>query len=237
MYRLGRLLLALLPVVVAGLISTPFVGGQEAENRAGLLIQHGDGTVFSACVAFNEPSISGLELLRRAGVSLSLDSSSGLGSIVCAVDGEGCSYPDESCFCQCQGASCTYWQYWHLVDGEWQYSGIGAADWKVTGGGVDGWVWGQGDPSGGQKPPATSFGEICAPEPSVPPPATPTQAQERGPGSTPAAAVAQTASTQPTKTAMPASAPNSGSSPTAYLVFVAIVLILAVLMARQLRRT
>lgn len=220
---------AIICLTAALLFASP-VRGQGTANRAGLVIQHGDGTTFSTCVTFDEPSITGLELLRRAGVSIIIDSSSGLGAIVCAVDSEGCRYPDENCFCQCQGASCTYWVYWHLIEGEWQYSAIGAADWKVADGSVDGWVWGAGDVSGAEKPPATSFDAICIPEPTEPPPPTST-----GPvGQAPAAATTPLPA-QPTGTPRSAGAAAPGASRLRYLAFGAIILILAALIARQRR--
>lgn len=226
-----RPLVALL-CLLTGLILAPPTRGQGGVNRAGLVVQHGDGTVFSTCVTFEEPSISGLELLRRAGVAMSADSSSGFGTIICALDGEGCNYPEESCFCRCQGASCTYWIYWHLVAGEWQYSQVGAADWKVSHGSVDGWVWGKGTPSQGEKPPATAFAEVCAPPPTAPPPATPGEPIEQSPGPT-----ATPIPAQPTTTPMPAPLVDRWSFPAEHLVFVAIVLVLAGLLVRQLRRT
>lgn len=226
----GRLLVTLI-CLAAGLVISPPVGGQGTANRAGLVIQHGDGTLFSACVAFDAPSISGLELLRRAGVSISQDSSGGLGTMICAVDGEGCNYPDENCLCQCQGASCTYWQYWHLVEGEWQYSSVGAAGWKVADRSVDGWVWGVGVPSEGKRPPATTFDEICTPQSTAAPPATSTQVARRAPA-LPAASVPVQTPTAPT----PAPETTGKSLPASYVVFVAIVLILAALIARSLRR-
>lgn len=201
-------------------------------NRAAVVIQHGDGTLFSACVAFDEPSISGLELLRRAGVSISQDSSSGLGTMICALGGEGCNYPAENCLCQCQGATCTYWQYWHLIEGEWQYSGIGAASWEVTDRSVDGWVWGEGDPSGGERPPATSFDEICIPEPTAAPPATSTQVPEQS-QVLPAASVPIQAPKSPTS----AAESDGNRTVVSYWAFAAIVLILAGLLVRSRQRS
>ncbi len=229
--------LVVLACLIIGLVLAPPSLGQGNVNRAGVVIQHGDGTVFSTCVEFDEPSITGLELLQRAGVSLSVDSSSGLGTLICALDDEGCNYPDDNCFCQCQGASCTYWIYWHLVSGEWHYSQLGAAAWKITDGSVDGWIWGTGDPSGGEKPPATSFNEICVAKPTPSPPATPT----RVPGQTPELAVPSilvpATPAQPAKTPVPAAVPDKRPPRIDYLAFVAIVLALTVLVVRQLRRS
>lgn len=233
----SRLFLCLLLWFVAGLVLAPAVHGQGNPNRAGLLIQHGDGTISTTCVSFEEPSITGLELLRRAGLSVSADSSSGLGTIICGLDGEGCNYPEENCFCQCQGANCVYWQYWYLAEGEWQYSQIGALGRQVTDGSVNGWVWGEGDPGGGQQPPATSFSEICAAEApaagTTEEPSPETQAAATPSSSEPAAAVDGQAS-QPMPTATPTATPagTSGQLCTAsyiplFAVFVAVAGIIA----------
>ena len=224
--------LVILVCLAAGLFISPSISGQGGVNRAGLVIQHSDGTLFSACVTFDEPFISGLELLRRAGISISQDSSSGLGAMICALGGEGCNYPDENCLCQCQGAACTYWQYWHLIKGEWQYSSIGAGDRDVTDGTVDGWVWGVGDPSGGQKPPATSFDALCAATPTAVLPATSTPALEMGPESTATPVVVEALAT-PT----PVEEAGSQSSLVNYWIFAAIVLVLVATIVRYRRRT
>jgi chemotaxis protein CheC len=51
-----------------------------------------------------------------------------MGATICRIDGEGCNFPTESCFCQCQGSPCIYWSYWRLTEGEWRYSNIGAGN-------------------------------------------------------------------------------------------------------------
>jgi hypothetical protein len=149
--------------------------GADGPNRVGLVVQFGDGSVISRCVEFSEPSLSGYEVLARAGLTVVAEFS-GLGAAVCKVQNDGCDYPAETCFCQCEGSPCTYWVYHHLVDGAWQYSGFGAGSYQVSDGAVEGWAWGQGDPNGGVQPPVMTFEQICAPPPTAtpnPPTATP----------------------------------------------------------------
>ncbi len=238
-----------LVLTVLGLLIVPPAWAQDGPNQAGLVIQHGDGSVLTVCVTFEEPSISGLELLRRAGISVSADSSSGLGTTICGLDGEGCNYPDENCFCQCQGASCKYWQYWRLGE-TWQYSQLGAVDTDVVQGDVDGWVWAEGDPSGGQKPPAITFAEICGAESAPAPPATPSTTRQADTAAT--ATPAQTAvaaspttsgasapsapSNQPTATPPPSSGVAGQLCPANYVLFLAILVVLGGIIAGQLRR-
>lgn len=139
--------------------ATP-ISAQE-EKRAGLVIVHGDGRVTTRCIAFAEEAISGADLLARSGFDLSVEASS-MGATICRIDGEGCTFPGEACFCQCQGSPCVYWSYWRLDAGEWRYSNLGAGNTVVRAGDVDGWRWGQGAVDKAEAPPAVTFQEICA---------------------------------------------------------------------------
>lgn len=133
-------------------------------NRAGVVVQHGDGEIATACVEFEEPALSGLELLQRSEFEMIYEATSGL--TVCALDGEGCQFPGEDCFCQCMGnGPCTYWSYWHLdaETGQWAYSQLGASAFEVQPGTVDGWRWGAGTPGSAPEPPKITFAEICEP--------------------------------------------------------------------------
>ena len=82
--------------------------------------------------------------------------------------------PQQSCFCQCTGATCNYWSYWQLRTDGWQYSNLGASGSEIKPGQVDGWAWGAGstDSTSG-KPPALTFADLCA---ASTPTATPTAA-------------------------------------------------------------
>jgi len=147
------------------------ISAQE-ESRAGLVIVHGDGSVVTQCIAFAEESIRGADLLARSTLDLSMEAS-GMGATICRIDGEGCDFPAESCFCQCQGSPCIYWSYWRLGEGEWRYSNIGAGNAVVRAGDVDGWRWGLGTVDKAESPPIITFEEICVERDPVsePPPA------------------------------------------------------------------
>jgi hypothetical protein len=132
-----------------------------ATHQAAVVVRHGDGTVVTRCVTFTEPTLSGLELLQRSGLSVTIEVSD-LGQKVCWIDQEGCPYPAEPCFCHCTDDSgCTYWTYWHLFNGQWRSSAIGAGSYQVKAGMVDGWVWG----SGQANLPTTSLADICGVSP------------------------------------------------------------------------
>lgn len=132
----------------------------QEENRAGLVVVHGDGTVVEHCVAFAEESISGYELLQRAGLALSVEAGA-TGATLCSIDGEGCSYPAEACFCQCQGSPCVYWSYWRMTEEGWFYQVLGAGNARVKDGDVEGWHWAAGTTRNAEAPPPVTFAELC----------------------------------------------------------------------------
>ncbi len=130
----------------------------QNQNHAGLVIQFDEGQVETRCVSFSESQITGFDLLQRAGLDIVIDVD-GAGTAVCAINGSGC--PADDCFCQCSGADCLYWSYWHLNGGSWNYSQGGAALYPIEDGAVDGWVWGAGSVTEAQPPPQIQFEAIC----------------------------------------------------------------------------
>jgi hypothetical protein len=162
---LEKLWPALLSALLAGGLAAAPARAQSS-SQAGLVVVHGDGSIVTRCVPFPEESIRGDLLLARSGLDLSIEANS-MGATLCQIDGEGCAYPQQSCFCQCTGKNCLYWSYWKLVDGEWVYSNAGAGNTQVQEGQVDGWRWGIGTVDRAEPPPAASFAEIC-PEPPQP---------------------------------------------------------------------
>lgn len=139
--------------------SAAAAGGQ---NRAVVVVDTG-GSVRKACVLFSEASISGLEALRRAGMSPVVQGFAGEGGAVCALNGVGCP-ADDSCL-TCQAPS--YWAY-HRADGGggYAYSSAGAGSTRVTDGDVEGWRWGTG-----AAPPLVTVDSVCGAE--APPPTAP----------------------------------------------------------------
>ncbi len=202
-------MLALSLLLLAALGLPDLVTAEEL-NQAGLVVQFGDGRTETRCVAFEGDEITGAELLTRSGLDLAVDASSGMGITVCQIEGQGCAYPAEPCFCQCTGSGeCAYWNYFFRDPGAsgWSYSALGAILRKAKPGSVEGWVWGDG-----HTPPAdeVTFESVC-PLPtaeaasrsaSPQPPAMVTAA----PTATPSPAPPLTAS--PTTTASPSPAPS-----------------------------
>ncbi|MCD6289971.1 MAG: hypothetical protein J7M34_05655, partial [Anaerolineae bacterium] len=164
--------------LAAALPSVP--ASADGPNRVGLVVQFPDH-VFTTCITFNESKISGYDVLARSGLELSIDASSSYGVAVCGINGVGCSFPAEDCFCQCQGAHCVYWSYWHLKNGQWEYSQLGASNYFVQDGDVEGWYWGEGELNmTANPPPVFTFDALCAP-----PTPTPTSTPTATPTSTP----------------------------------------------------
>ena len=192
---------ALLLLLMLPLLVVPALGSAQGTNRAGVVVVSGNGEVHTACVSFAEPSIGGLELLEQSGLDVTMQLAGGNGT-VCSIAGEGCIFPRETCFCQCQGGgACRYWSYWHLAGGGWQYATAGAPGYRVQPGGVDGWVWGAGDSDQAVQPPAVSFDAICP---------APEEAQQRSvatalssPAGSPAATPAPTFTASPAPTTIP----------------------------------
>ena len=147
----------------------------QSGNQAALVVRHGQDDVRTACIDFDEPQISGYELLQRSGFDLQIGVQ-GLGSLVCSVGDTGC--PASDCFCHCKGGGeCVYWSYWHRLDDSWQYSQGGASVYMVESGAVEGWSWGPGAVNQAVPPPDISYEEICQAEAANTPTPSPTAAQ------------------------------------------------------------
>lgn len=184
-------------------------------NHAGLVVQFSSGVVLSDCVAFAKPAITGTELLQRSQFAFNVDPSGGLGSAICGISGgdqqDGCNFPLEDCFCQCQGLECSYWAYYHLQPDGWEYSQVGASSWMIEDGMVDGWAWGTGsiNASSEVQPPLTSFAEVCQ---DALPPALPTATDTPTPSPTPTVTPVPTFT--PTVTPTPTATPSPTATPT-----------------------
>lgn len=168
--------LLLLIISLLALLGPQPIQGQ-AGNRAGLVVLFSDGSLRTSCVAFENESITSLELLQRSGVEVVAQASGG-NAAVCKIGADGCDYPAEPCFCKFgAGQTGQYWAFWRLVGDTWQYSNTGAGARRISNGEVDGWAWGTGNVQSGALPPVVPFEQVCpvaaaAPEPTALPPTT-----------------------------------------------------------------
>lgn len=198
---LGTLALALM---VGLQVLSPSPGAAQGPHRAALVVAFSERQVQTRCVEFAEAQISGTDLLRRSGLAVVFSETQGLGAAVCAIEGVGCQFPAEDCFCQCRGTPCRYWTYWHWEGDGWAYAGFGASSRLLGDGNMDAWVWGDGK----TPPPALTFADVC-PAPGAPPPAAPTATPEPEPTATPLPTVPPTrraATSTPTLSSATASA-------------------------------
>jgi hypothetical protein len=137
-----------------------------ASGRAGLIVGLSDGSFTATCVTLRGSDFSGEDLLRQSGLSVTLDPGNALGSLVCSIADDGCSFPDEACLCRCRGAGpCSYWAYfnWDEEDG-WTYAVQGARLRRPQDGDLDAWIWlDRSRPSDELPlpPPELTFDSIC----------------------------------------------------------------------------
>lgn len=135
---------------------------------AAIVVQHADGNTTSECVTFEGEKIDGEELLNLSGIPYVADFGNSMGSILCSIEGEGCDFPGEKCFCQCsEPGSCAYWAYFVKDEvGNWIYAPIGARLREVVDGDLDAWMWIEtgsfGQVQDSSNVPEVSFDEICA---------------------------------------------------------------------------
>jgi hypothetical protein len=155
-----KTLFALLIVLGALAARAPLARADGGE--AGLVIQHGDGSVDTYCVAFSGDSISGEDLLKKVNIPITQ-----FGGLVCAVGTqEGCFQPSsfETCVCQSYPPTNTYWAFYLQRHGQgWRYSSFGFADPSadLKDGDMQAWRWGKGGASSAPPPPALTFEQVC----------------------------------------------------------------------------
>lgn len=124
-----------------------------ANNRAGLVVVFGDGSVQTKCVPFSQASITGYELVQRSKIPFTAEFFAGQKSYaICSFEKEGCQSPGQKCFCQQN-----FWSYWLLQTTGWTSSMKGISLTTVKNGDVQGFRWGNGSAA----PPPTSFKDIC----------------------------------------------------------------------------
>lgn len=147
--------LGLLLLLTVLLLQHPALQAEDL-RRAGLVVQLGDATVITRCVAFQGEQITGMALLKQSGLDLTIATDPSFGEFVCKIDREGC--PADDCLCAYPP---NFWRYWLLVDGAWQFAPVGASSRTLRTGDVDGWVWGGDAADTPATLPTISFAEIC----------------------------------------------------------------------------
>lgn len=153
MRGLGWLLLAT-GLLVAGSPAATTVALAAPTNAVAVVVDTG-AEVKRVCVRFTEPHLSGIEVLRRAGVD-PVFAEFGIGTAVCALCGVGC--PSADCFCESERSG-RFWNYSRAEDGRWVWSQLGASETVVRHGDMEGWTWAEG----GAVPEWVAFETVCPP--------------------------------------------------------------------------
>jgi hypothetical protein len=206
-------ILLVLGGVMATYPATADIG--NSDTHAGIVIQFDDGSVGEYCVDLGtDGEATGEEALRATGLDVVVDYQ-GMGAAICKIEGDGCNFPAQDCFCECTmlpGDPCTYWAYHRLEAGTWVQSPMGSSGTILTGGSVDGWSWGTGSVSEGTEPPVRTFDQVCA---AILATATPTQAP---PTNTATPIPTNTATATPRPSATATVAPTNTPAPTGTLI-------------------
>lgn len=120
---LGRV--GILPILLAIMIAIP---ANALASQASVVVRHGNGNMVKRCVDFGSTTITGLELLQKAGLSPVLEN-----GFMVSIDGDKAKSSTEP------GVTDDYWSYWRIDNNKWSYSRAGASSQKVGDGDVQGW--------------------------------------------------------------------------------------------------
>jgi hypothetical protein len=190
MRRLALLVPAALLAALASLAPVAQVApacAAAGSHHAALVVEHGDGSVVTRCVAFATSSISGEQLLNLSGVPWSGRSFGSFGDAVCAIDGEPAHYVD------CPGKD-SYWAVFVARGGgSWQLASVGISSLTLHDGDAEGFRY---VPSVGTAAAPVSAARVCA--------AAATPAPHRSSGSGATASSAASAGTSAAESSAPA---------------------------------
>jgi hypothetical protein len=185
----------------------------QVSDRAGLVVQYGDGTLDTYCVQLEGEDFSGYDLLEASSLQLVTAFDPTGGAAVCKIADQGC--PQEDCFCEVD----TYWSYWQLENDQWVYAQMGSSSRILQPGDVDGWHWSQGEPPTAVIP----FSQICAPiagqtstptnTPAPTSTATATLTETSPPTASPTDRVTSVSPSPTASPTQPAASPSPSSSP------------------------
>jgi hypothetical protein len=196
-----------LAALTVGLVAGSFGAGvvpdpapAASPHRAAVVVDTGS-TVKRVVVTFGEDSISGLDLLQRAGTNPVVYQFGGQGGAVCRLLGVGRD-AGPSCLGGADGDA-RYWAYFRAPAGtsSFKYSSAGAGSTRVHDGDVEGWRFGTGS--------APQYVSLASLLPPPPPPAT------RPPPSAPPATAAPAGGVAPGATGTPGATGATGAAPTA----------------------
>jgi hypothetical protein len=191
--------LALVPVGVT--VAAP-PACAAAAHHAALIVDTGSGPARQFCVGFSEETITGKDVLDRAGVDPVYRSYGANGVAVCSLLGVG----RDADHCLESGNN---WAYFRATGGAtaFSYSNVGVSSATVHDGDVEGWKW----EAAPMPPPFAPASQVCpasSPSPSPPETAPAGRVTNSTPGTTAGTATAATA-------AVPSTTASGGGAPAA----------------------
>jgi hypothetical protein len=170
-------------------------------NHAAVVVEHGDGSVVTRCVAFDASEITGEQLLDISGIGWYGQTFGGFGAAVCALDGEPAHYS------VCPGKD-RYWAVFAARDGgSWQLTSVGISGVKIRDGDAEGFRY---VPVSGVPAAPTSGAGVCA---AAAPTPTPRASQAAGGTSGPSATAPAPSASETTSASATAAVGGETASP------------------------
>lgn len=132
----------------------------DGAHRVALVTRFGAGQADAVCIAFDDPELTAYAILQRSGMDLVSQYHAAYDSYtVCRLSrgnewSQGCSFPDDDCFCDPDGA---FWSFWRWQDGGWAKSQVGLANVVLT----DGELFAQHWTASGDQPPTCTYADVC----------------------------------------------------------------------------
>lgn len=218
--------LAGLGLAAPGGAAHPRCADAAGAHHVALVVEHGNGSVVTRCVAFDQAALTGTQVMDMAqaqGVEYATAGYGGsLGSAVCQIDYEPASYPPG-----CWTSTSPYWaMFVSRSGGPWAVSSKGISAQTFSDGDALGWhyqpqVGGGGGPPPSPAgvcaqvvaapPPAPVAGSQPAPAPLAPAPAAP-GADTPSPDATPSPATEAAPTPSATPSSRPAATPTAGAA-------------------------
>ena len=101
-------------------------------NHVALVVEHGDGSVLTRCVAFTTAQITGQQLLDASGVAWSGQTFGGFGVAACSIDGEPARYST------CPGKDFYWAVFVSRAGAAWQFAASGISTLTLSSGDAEG---------------------------------------------------------------------------------------------------
>ncbi|OQA52567.1 MAG: hypothetical protein BWY43_00438 [candidate division WS2 bacterium ADurb.Bin280] len=114
-------------------------------SKTGLVVKKSDGQIKTACVEFEQETISGMSILKKSPFTIIEKN-----GFVVSIDQEGEKESHQ------MSSGDFFWSYWKK-DGAWSFQNIGVNYSNVKNGDVEGWIFGDGSSS----LPNIKFSDIC----------------------------------------------------------------------------